>query len=117
MALLKVDQQTQHEKSDSLLEKLGILSKRVNLPYQLSIGEQQRVAIARSLVNDPVIILADEPTGALDKKNTEILMDYFKSLISDADMDITIIFVSHNPVIKQIADHSYVLEDGVLKKE
>ncbi len=113
LALAKIPQRDQNEKSKKLLEKFGLNKKAKNFPYQLSIGEQQRVAISRALIMAPVLILLDEPTGNLDVKNSEKILDYLQNL---RQFNTSILIVSHNPAVKRITDKNYILEEGVLKQ-
>jgi len=113
LALAKIPQQEQHEKSNKLMEIFG-LSKKLNIfPHQLSIGEQQRVAISRALVMEPVLILLDEPTGNLDVKNSEKILDYLQTL---RQFNTSILIVSHNSAVKRITDTNYILEEGVINQ-
>ena len=113
LALAKIPQHEQNEKSKKLLDIFG-LSKKINsFPHQLSIGEQQRVAISRALIMDPVLILLDEPTGNLDVKNSEKILDYLQTL---RQFNTSILIVSHNPAVKRITDTNYILEKGVIKQ-
>ena len=113
LALAKIPQQDQHEKSKKLLDIFGLTKKFKNFPHQLSIGEQQRVAISRALIMDPVLILLDEPTGNLDVKNSEKILDYLQTL---RQFNTSILIVSHNPAVKRITDTNYVLEEGVINQ-
>ena len=104
---------TRKERAKNLLKMVG-LSERVNhFPNQLSGGEQQRVAIARALANDPKIILADEPTGNLDKKSEKKILDIFLDL---KVMGKCIIIVTHNEHIRTYADQVYEMSDGEIKE-
>ena len=95
----------------TLLKKLN-LEKRINhFPKEMSGGEQQRVAIARALANEPNIILADEPTGNLDKKNENMIFEELKRLSLDGKL---VIVVSHSDEIKKYADIILELKDGEL---
>lgn len=97
------------EDAKAVLEKVG-LSHRVNhLPSQLSGGEQQRLCIARALVNDPDILLADEPTGNLDKANEQNVLDLFCQLKQEGK---TIILITHNPSLKHFGDQQILLRYG-----
>ncbi len=91
------------------LEHVGLGHRIGHLPSQLSGGEQQRVCIARALINQPAIILADEPTGNLDEANEEIVVDIFKKLHGEGK---TIILVSHNPEMAEYADRVVRLHHG-----
>lgn len=102
----KVDQ----EKLEKLMEMLGLLDRRDHLPSQLSGGQQQRVAIGRALINNPEIVLADEPTGNLDKKNSEDVMELLIQAVRE--MGQTLILITHEMDIAGMADRIIHLEDG-----
>jgi putative ABC transport system ATP-binding protein len=91
------------------LERVGLASRAKHLPSQLSGGEQQRVCIARALINYPALILADEPTGNLDEANERIVIDIFKQLHAEGS---TIIVVTHDPEVAEDAERTVVLEHG-----
>ncbi|MDE6251346.1 MAG: ABC transporter ATP-binding protein [Lachnospiraceae bacterium] len=101
-----------HEYIESLLKDLGIWDKREKYPNELSGGQQQRVAIARAMANKPAVILADEPTGNLDSKNTVEVMGLLKN--SSWQYNQTILMVTHNENIAQTCDRILRIEDGVL---
>ncbi len=91
------------------------LSHRIRHPANhLSGGEKQRVAVARALVNRPQVILADEPTGQLDRDNTQFIMDYFERIVTEAHT--TLIVVTHDPQVAARCKRNYVLENGVIKE-
>ncbi|MCX7792801.1 MAG: ABC transporter ATP-binding protein [Thermodesulfovibrionales bacterium] len=96
----------------SLLELVGLDRKSDRLPNQLSGGEMQRVAIARALVNDPEIILADEPSGNLDSENSEKIFSVLKSL---NDRGFTVVLITHNPELAKRADRVVRLKDGLIQ--
>lgn len=96
------------------LEKVGLKDKFKNYPTQLSGGQQQRVAIARALANDPDVIVADEPTGNLDSKNGQEIMQIFSLLHSQGK---TIILVTHDESVAGFANRNIVLEDGYIVKD
>jgi putative ABC transport system ATP-binding protein len=97
------------EKARAILDRVGLEGKYDRLPTQLSGGEEQRVAIARSLANDPLLILADEPTGELDTTNSKMIMD----LLTDLNQDgMTIIIVTHDPMAAEYADKTVQMRDG-----
>lgn len=100
-------------KAKDLLKTFNVLNRESHYPYELSGGEQQRVSLARALVNNPKYILADEPTGNLDSKNEDEVFNYLK----DISKDKCVIVVSHNEKIKNYADKVVYLEKGVLKDE
>lgn len=99
------------KKAAGLLDKLGLGDRLKHLPSELSGGQCQRVAIARSLANDPPLILADEPTGNLDEKTGVEVMDIFKDLVSEGR---TIIMVTHNNDYKDEVDRTVTLKDGLI---
>ncbi|MBR2305560.1 MAG: ABC transporter ATP-binding protein [Ruminococcus sp.] len=96
------------------LERVGLADRAKHLPSQLSGGEQQRVCVARALINYPEIILADEPTGNLDEKNEETVVELFHKL---HDEGTTLIVVTHDPEVAEVAQRTLVLRDGKLSKE
>jgi len=97
-----------------IIETLGIQDKLDRFPNQLSGGEQQRVAIARSLVTRPAIILADEPTGNLDRRNSEEITSLFR--LVNQRFNSTIIIITHDEKVATACDTVYKMADGVLKK-
>ncbi len=96
----------------SLLELVGLKERIHHNPNQLSGGEMQRVAIARALVNNPEILLADEPTGNLDTENSEKIFDLLKSLHKRG---LTVIMITHNPELASRAEKTIKLKDGRLQ--
>ena len=96
------------------LERVGLKDRAHHLPGQLSGGEQQRVCVARALINDPKLILADEPTGNLDEKNEKIVLDLFRQL---HDQGTTIIVVTHDALGASCAQREIMLNHGVLVGE
>jgi len=101
------------DKAEALaaLERIGLKERADHLPSQLSGGEQQRVCIARALINDPMIILADEPTGNLDALNEEIVLHQLRELHAQGR---TIIMVTHDPVVARLADRRLELHHGTI---
>ncbi len=97
-----------------ILENLGIADLAKRRANQLSGGQAQRVAIARALVNEPDVILADEPTGALDTHTSEDVVNIFKSLNQQGK---TIIIVTHNPEVAKACDKTYIIRDGLISTE
>ncbi|MBL6537438.1 ABC transporter ATP-binding protein [Streptococcus suis] len=102
------------ELAKQLLEKVELSERMTHLPSELSGGQKQRVAIARALVNSPAIILADEPTGALDTKTGQQIMDLLTNLNREGK---TIIMVTHEPEIAAYASRTIVLRDGVITED
>lgn len=96
------------------LKKVGLKDRAHHLPSQLSGGEQQRVCIARALINNPKLILADEPTGNLDEKNEKIVLDLFRQL---HDQGTTVIVVTHDALVASCAQREIMLNHGVLVGE
>ena len=102
------------EEAMAALEAVGLQDRAKHLPSQLSGGEQQRVCIARALINHPALILADEPTGNLDEKNEYIVMDIFEKVHNAGS---TIIVVTHDPEVGDEAERMIVLEHGRIARE
>ncbi|MDY6786959.1 MAG: ABC transporter ATP-binding protein [candidate division WOR-3 bacterium] len=100
------------ERTDMLMNNLGVYHRKDHKPSELSGGEQQRIAVARALVNDPQIILADEPTGNLDSVNTHFIMEFFRELNREEGK--TFVIVTHENELTQYADSVVNLKDGVL---
>ena len=96
------------------LERVGLLERAKHYPSQLSGGEQQRVCVARALINYPEIILADEPTGNLDEANEEIVVELFRRLHEDGT---TLVVVTHNPEVAEVAERTIVLRNGKVDHE
>ncbi|RKD34598.1 ABC transporter ATP-binding protein [Thermohalobacter berrensis] len=102
--------QKRKKMAQDALEAVGLAERFYHLPSQLSGGEQQRVAIARAIVTNPSVILADEPTGALDSHTSENIMNIFRRL--NEEMGITIVQVTHEKNISEYGDKIYHLLDG-----
>lgn len=102
------------QKAGVLLKRLDLYHRRKHYPNQLSGGEQQRIAVARALINNPKLVLADEPTGNLDNKHSNELMDLIIKLNKETKQ--TFVIVTHNLEIAKKMDCMYVLENGVLRK-
>lgn len=105
------DKAQRNQKVSEALSKVGLLDKANQLSYTLSGGEQQRVSIARAIVNSPKILLADEPCGNLDSKNTKIIMDLLKSL---NDSGKTVVLITHSPEDSKQANRHILLKDGMI---
>ena len=103
------------EQLKELLKTLGLENRVKHLPNQLSGGQQQRVSIGRALITNPAIVLADEPTGNLDSKASDEIVELLKK--SNRDYKQTIILIKHNMEIAKIADRIIKIEDGKIVKE
>ena len=101
------------EEAMEALESVGLKERAKHLPNQLSGGEQQRVCIARALINHPKLLLADEPTGNLDEKNERLVMEIFEKLHNTGS---TIIVVTHDPEVADQAERMVVLEHGKIAR-
>ena len=100
------------QKAADLLNYLGLAERLQHKPSQLSGGEQQRVAVARALINDPDIIFADEPSGNLDSKNSEDLHNLFFRLRDELKQ--TFVIVTHNENLAEMSDRKYEIKDGII---
>ena len=107
--LAKMPAAQQQQRAEELLTQVGLAERLHHKPSELSIGQQQRVALARTLANDPPIILADEPTGNLDPESREIVLDFFDQFHVQGR---TIIMVTHDPAAAGRAKRSLRLADG-----
>ncbi len=110
----KISASERHDRAVEALKRVGLESRMNHLPNQLSGGQQQIVAIARALVNDPVILLADEATGNLDTRTSYEIMEIFQELNSRGK---TIVFVTHEPDIATFSSRTIVLRDGQIKRD
>jgi lipoprotein-releasing system ATP-binding protein len=106
----QVDQASATSRALALLDRFGVSDKADRTPDRLSGGERQRVAIARALANDPAFILADEPTGNLDSRNSAAVVDHFRSLAHEEQR--AILCVTHDPSIAEAADRRIAMLDG-----
>lgn len=110
-----IDKDQARERSIQLLHEAGLGDRLEHKPGELSGGERQRAAIARALINNPDCILADEPTGNLDRKNAELALDLILQL--NRDYKAALIMVTHDMHIAEQLDTIYVLEDGILRQQ
>ena len=102
------------ERAQEVLSSVGLADRGQHLPNELSGGQRQRVAIARALVNDPHIVMADEPTGNLDTKSTKEIMELFEKLHAAGR---TIILVTHEPEIAACASRQLLVRDGLITRD
>jgi putative ABC transport system ATP-binding protein len=110
-----VPKERRRERVISLLDRFGLASKAERNVNKLSGGERQRVAVARALANDPAIVLADEPTGNLDSKNTEVMMEFMKQLNNEFGK--TVVIITHNPEVANRAERIIAIRDGAIERE
>ena len=100
------------EDARAVLEKVGLSHRLKHLPSELSGGEQQRLCIARALINDPELLLADEPTGNLDEANEKIVLELLRQLKNEGK---TIVLITHNEMLGKEADKMMILRHGVMQ--
>ncbi|MFX1507580.1 MAG: ABC transporter ATP-binding protein [Promethearchaeota archaeon] len=115
MMLTGVSEKIAKKKALELLEKVQLAHRAEHIPDDLSGGEKQRVAIARALANDPKILLADEPTGNLDTKTGDTIIELFREIIKEKN--ITVIIVTHDIQVAKQTDRILILREGTLHRE
>ena len=115
LPVLLDNKQVNQERLDELLRILDLKSREKHLPRELSGGQQQRVSIGRALMNAPSLVLADEPTGNLDSKNSKEIIDLLK--LTQKRYKQTLIMITHDERIAMQADRIIVIEDGKIKKD
>ena len=113
MIVNQVSRGDRQSRIDELLETVQLTDRRKHKPDELSGGEQQRVAIAAALANDPPIILADEPTGELDSETSQIVVDFLVDI--NKKYNKTTIMVTHNPIVAAATERILRIDDGVIK--
>ncbi len=101
------------KEASEALSRVGLAHRLTHRPSQLSGGEQQRVCIARALINSPGILLADEPTGNLDRQNTKVILELLRQI--HAEEHFTIIMVTHDPFVSEWGQRVLTMEDGQIK--
>jgi lipoprotein-releasing system ATP-binding protein len=106
------DHQEARKKAEELIGSVGLADRAHHYPVELSGGERQRIAVARALVNDPPIILADEPTGNLDEKNSKVVEDLLFELVQKYRK--TLVMVTHDRALARLGDRHFELSHGVL---
>ena len=112
LRLLRVSNRERRARTSEALRLVGLMDRARHRTYELSGGEQQRAAIARALVTQPSLILADEPTGQLDSRTGADIVTLFREIVEQ--MGITVLIASHDPQVRQAADRIYELRDGQL---
>jgi lipoprotein-releasing system ATP-binding protein len=113
--LNKYDRAEASRRAKSILNELGLSERLDHRPGQLSGGEQQRVAVARALMQDPVLILADEPTGNLDEQTAASIFQLFRDL--HARRQLAFVIATHNPALAAVCDETYTLHEGRLQRK
>jgi putative ABC transport system ATP-binding protein len=115
MAALGIKTDERKKRINELLGVVGLLERRDHKPGELSGGEQQRIALAAALANDPPLVLADEPTGELDTENARIVVEYLRKI--NQELGKTVIMVTHDPNIARISDRILRIHDGVVQAD
>lgn len=115
LMIRQADAEERRKRVEELLRLVGLQSKEQNMAPQLSGGEKQRVAIARSLANDPSILLADEPTGNLDSKSGRDVMELFSKLWKEEG--ITVVLITHEPQVAAYGNRILYLRDGQIERD
>jgi putative ABC transport system ATP-binding protein len=113
MVALGLSGNERRKRVEELVDVVGLKDRMSHKPGELSGGEQQRVALAAALANDPPLILADEPTGELDTANARIVVNYLSQV--NAEMKKTILMVTHDPAVSRVADRILRIQDGVIQ--
>jgi len=112
MRIAGISPEERRSRTKDVLEMVGLLNRSHHRPYELSGGEQQRVSIARAIVNRPLLILADEPTGELDSSNAKAIFSLFRDMVNDRE--ISVIAVTHDHALITMADEVKEISDGYL---
>lgn len=115
MMALGVAKAERQKRVEELIDVVGLRERMGHKPGELSGGEQQRVALAAALTNDPPLILADEPTGELDTANARIVVDYLSKV--NREMGKIVIMVTHDPAVARVSDRILRIQDGVIKTD
>ncbi len=113
MLPMMIDRKASAMAAEAALERVGLSGRTHHLPAELSGGEQQRVAIARAIINDPSVIFADEPTGNLDSKTGEVIVDLLLALVRENQK--TLLVVTHDARLAERGDRRVEIADGLLK--
>ena len=112
MRIAGISTEERRSRTKDVLEMVGLLNRSHHRPYELSGGEQQRVSIARAIVNRPLLILADEPTGELDSSNAKAIFSLFRDMVNDRE--ISVIAVTHDHALITMADEVKEISNGYL---
>jgi acetoin utilization transport system ATP-binding protein len=115
LILKGINEKERKVQTEQMLQKVGLLEYQDHYPGELSGGQQQRVSIARALIVNPPIILADEPTGSLDSETEEELLKFIKEL--NTDLGITFLIITHDDKVAEIGNRKIELKDGRLVEE
>ena len=115
MVALGVQKAKRRDRVSELVDVVGLRERMEHKPGEMSGGEQQRVALAAALANDPKLILADEPTGELDTVNARVVVDYLSKV--NRELGKTIIMVTHDPIVARVAHRILRIQDGVIKTD
>ncbi len=115
LPMLMDGQRVNGERLEELIKILGLCGRETHLPNQLSGGQQQRVSIGRALMNAPAVVLADEPTGNLDRKNSQEIVELLK--LSNKKYNQTLIIITHDENIALMADRIIAIEDGKIIRD
>jgi putative ABC transport system ATP-binding protein len=115
MVALSVPKERRGSRVKELVDVMGLGERMGHKPGELSGGEQQRVALAAALANDPPLVLADEPTGELDTANAKVVVDYLSRV--NSEMGKTILMVTHDPTVSRVADRILRIQDGVIMRD
>lgn len=113
MLPMMIDRRANRKSAEMALERVGLADRCQHLPAELSGGEQQRVAIARAIINDPSIVFADEPTGNLDSKTGEVIIDLLLALVRENQK--TLVVVTHDARLAERGDRKVEIADGLLR--
>ena len=115
MVALGIPRERRGSRVKELVDVVGLGERMGHKPGELSGGEQQRVALAAALANDPPLVLADEPTGELDTANAKVVVDYLSRV--NSEMGKTILMVTHDPAVSRVADRILRIQDGVIVRD
>ena len=110
-AALALGQEASRQEVDELLQRFGLTDRRTHVPSELSTGEKQRTALARALLNKPALLLADEPTGNLDRENATVVLEHLRAFTQDGG---AVLLVTHDPHAASYATRSVHMEHGLV---